>query len=330
MQIIERHPRANGFNAYYKTEIAPWLAEHESSRQRAATRVKILTTITLILVAAIIAAGLLKTGFGPWSEIKDGLGGYIGVAIFTLAIGLFAAFWGTGRLKSEIKSFLLDKISAFFSISYSAKAENFPFHEFKSYLPRYDTKRLEDEFSGTHEGVEFQFSEAKLKQRRGSGENRSHVVVYHGLLYHFTFSKPFQGYTSVCPNSGPEWLTTPLWKSGNKQEVEKVRLEDPGFEEVFDVYSSDQVEARCLLTPSFMERITALSRKTDTKSLGRLKIIFKENHMLVFIKAYKDMFEAGSIFSSLNNTDHIQALLDETGIVFDIIDTLQINLKTRT
>jgi len=41
--------------------------------------------------------------------------------------------------------------------------------------------------------------------------------------------------------------------------LEPVRLEHAEFEERYEVYSSDQVEARALLTPAFMERFMGLA-----------------------------------------------------------------------
>ena len=37
-----------------------------------------------------------------------------------------------------------------------------------------------------------------------------------------------------------------------------MKLENPDFEKTFDVYSTDQIEARYLLSPSMMERLLAL------------------------------------------------------------------------
>jgi hypothetical protein len=42
--------------------------------------------------------------------------------------------------------------------------------------------------------------------------------------------------------------------------LEKVKLESIDFENRFIVYSNDQVEARYILTPSFMERLVKLEK----------------------------------------------------------------------
>lgn len=54
----------------------------------------------------------------------------------------------------------------------------------------------------------------------------------------------------------------PLLKGLAGSEMEPVQLEHQEFEERYDVHSTDQVEARALLTPAFMERFVALASKS--------------------------------------------------------------------
>jgi len=42
-----------------------------------------------------------------------------------------------------------------------------------------------------------------------------------------------------------------------------VRLEDPVFEKIYEVYGTDQVASRALLNPAFMERLRALGALSD-------------------------------------------------------------------
>ena len=77
------------------------------------------------------------------------------------------------------------------------------------------------------------------------------------------FQKDFQGHTTVLRNS--------LFKlsfSGSR-----VKLENPDFEKTFDVYSTDQIEARYLLSPSMMERLLALDREFNKNITISFKMI---------------------------------------------------------
>ena len=45
-----------------------------------------------------------------------------------------------------------------------------------------------------------------------------------------------------------------------KEKLQDVKLEDISFDKRFNVYTKDQVEARYLTTPTFMERLKNLLR----------------------------------------------------------------------
>ena len=64
-----------------------------------------------------------------------------------------------------------------------------------------------------------------------------------GFFFIADFQKDFQGHTTILRNS-----LFKLSSSGSR-----VKLENPDFEKTFDVYSTDQIEARYLLSPSRSE-----------------------------------------------------------------------------
>lgn len=59
-----------------------------------------------------------------------------------------------------------------------------------------------------------------------------------------------------------------------------VRLEDPEFEKIFVVYSSDEVEARYILSTSFMERLVEFRKNEFLRStiLCRLQYVYGNSH----------------------------------------------------
>ena len=69
-------------------------------------------------------------------------------------------------------------------------------------------------------------------------------------MVHLAMNKTFKGTTIIKRDRGKVANFFRSKMSG----LESVKLEDPKFEKLFDVYGNDQIEARYLLTPSFMER----------------------------------------------------------------------------
>jgi hypothetical protein len=112
------------------------------------------------------------------------------------------------------------------------------------------------------------------------------------------------------------------WMKGKFSDFENVKLEDPNFENMFEVYSKDQIEARYLLTTSFMERLLNLSESFKGQSI---ECSFYDNKLLMMISIKDNLFEPGSIYDSEDFVDDAKSLLKEMNMIFQIIDILKLN-----
>ena len=75
-------------------------------------------------------------------------------------------------------------------------------------------------------------------------------------------------------------------------EGSKVNLEDIEFSKVYNVFSQDQVEARYLLTPSFIERILKYNQQKNTKAQVLFSNTYsKEYNAFFYIPVNKDWFD---------------------------------------
>ena len=173
-----------------------------------------------------------------------------------------------------------------------------------SLLPGHDSRHFEDLIKGERAGAAFSLVEAKLET---SGDNGG--TVFQGLLFHVQYPDRFLGRTLMARS---RW-----WKRGKAaKELQKVSLVSSELDRAFTVYSTDQVEARALLTPDRMERLIALERHF---SGGKLRGIFEEGHMTIALEA-PNQFEAGSIFKPLADPERFATALVELGLVCDMID----------
>ena len=74
-----------------------------------------------------------------------------------------------------------------------------------------------------------------------------------------------------------------------------------------------------------MERLVELARLfRHTPQLA-----FVDNRLMIAVNTGEDHFEGGSAFSNLADPKHARALAREISVVFQIIETLQLQLKTR-
>jgi hypothetical protein len=103
---------------------------------------------------------------------------------------------------------------------------------------------------------------------------------------------------------------------------ELVSLEDPNFERNFAIYSSDQIEARYLLTPLLMEQISAVQRNWNLP----LHIAFIYGKIFLAIETPQDWFEPSSVFSSVT-AEVIQAAHRKILMALSLVDEFDLNTR---
>jgi hypothetical protein len=191
-------------------------------------------------------------------------------------------------------------------------------------LPSYDHEVCEDHISGPYKGLEIELVEVslrKLKKLRRSKED--YKEVFSGLLIKLDVAKNFKGKTIIAADGG--FIKNIINEMG--QELEHIKLEDPEFENVFEVYSDDQVDARYLLTTSFMERLMDVRKVFNS---DKMKCSFFDKSLFLAVPLDKDMFEPGPINKPEDFIDDAKSLLKEIQAIFDISDTLKLDMDIGT
>lgn len=96
------------------------------------------------------------------------------------------------------------------------------------------------------------------------------------------------------------------------------------FEKQFEVYSNNQVEARYLLTTSFMERLLRLS---DLLGSNHIQCSFYDDKLLLMVPSSYNRFETSSIYVPATFVGDINTILSEMKLIFEIIDILKLNQR---
>lgn len=300
----------------WREDLSPFLAEREAARKGAVKRLFVGTGIGF---AIGVVAAIVLTGIGAWNF------GIFALVALTVVGGAIGATKLNG-LRKEIKLGLLNRLAEALGLRYALKpAEPARFDVFCEHglLPAHNRRSFEDHFWGDLHGAPFELYEAKLVQRRQSGKTTTYVTVFQGALIRIEFPRTVEGVTVVTRDAG--WFNG-LAALGQKRhggkKMERVRLVDPMFEKIFEVYSTDQVMSRYLLTPSFMERLLSLETAMKGK---KVRAAFDERHgggeLLIAIET-GNLFEPGSMFKPLNDDGRVRTLIDEIDTVTGIIDRL--------
>ena len=226
----------------------------------------------------------------------------------------------------------------------------------------FTNRMIDDEFKGSHNGINFEISETHMWYHSGRAAinvfkgiiiqfdsnkkvlNRTMVSTKGDLTRKNTiwitailFFMIFLNTIETCIRSKSVFpiyflitvvlivLLINLFVRKKEEALDRVTLEDTKFNERFDVYSSDQVEARYLVTPSFMERLNKIQTAFGTR---KVKCSFFDNKFMIAISTKKDLFEIGKINNSLKDSNNIEAFHNEMTSIYDMIDYFKLDEKT--
>jgi len=185
-----------------------------------------------------------------------------------------------------------------------------------------------DQVIGKYKDVLFQFCDLTVtKSPVLKSKNQQDDLVFCGNYFMAKFNKPFIAETYIMPKYsvkenilGSDFDTSNYidsWELG-----ENVKLEDPEFSSMYKVLSHDQIEARYILTPTFMEKIKSIQRKTK----GKLLISFRNDIMYIGNNNGFDYFEP-DFYKTLKNKDVLMDYYQEIIDLLTIIDDLNLNIK---
>ncbi|SDM03266.1 DUF3137 domain-containing protein [Maricaulis salignorans] len=304
------------FQGLWRETLEPWLASLEAERKASVSRF-IAWTAGMSLIG--LAAGVYFYTREP--EFMFPLIG----TFFGLVAGMLIGGRRMERLRKTIKAELNTKIAEVCQLNYAlAPSEPARFATFRAYglLPSYTRCRFEDHFSGERLGCDFELYEAHLEERRRSGKSTHWVTVFRGVLIRINFPRKVEGVTVITRDAGIFNGLAALGRSFGSKKLERVALVDPEFEKAFEVYGTDQVLARYMLDPAFMERLVRLEKALKGKNVRAAFDEHSGEGELLIAAETGNQFEAGSMFKPLADEARIKTIIDDLTRVIDIIENL--------
>ncbi len=177
----------------------------------------------------------------------------------------------------------------------------------------YQRAVAEDELFGTHHGVAISITGLRLE----SGSGDSETVQFAGLLTEVTLPRGLRGSTAIVASEGilgnlRDWL--------GRDGRQRVKLEDSRFEATYQVWSTDQIAARALLTPAFMERLLALAARNHA---GRPMAITDDNRLTLAVPRFGGGgFTPPSYLKPAASRAALVALHDDIAAVLAVADSV--------
>jgi hypothetical protein len=298
--------------AFFKSDLQTSLAPLEDFRIKKVRRVKNILITALLLVILLVISIFTQIPF------------LIGLCILAIMSSLGFAYETLEKMKitlqGHFKSDILPKILEYL------------FHQF-DYIPNQriaksvltESQLISDEINVVegedfmrfkHDETGIMFCETTVFRR-----NKSDGPVFHGIFLVASFNKYFQHQTVVLPRSKVSFLSKFI-----NYEIfnifHEIKLEDVDFTKKFAVYSTDQVEARYILTPGFMERVLAYRQKVNRK----ISLSFVNDKMFCTIPNYVNLFEP-AIFESFYEFNYFRKSYEALKLYNEIVDDLNLNLR---
>jgi hypothetical protein len=286
------------FDEFFDARVAPELGALEAERVRQVGRFWRNSTIAalLALAGAVAIAPVLH---GRLLAVPLMLGALYSGSLATRLNSLGA------RAKERLLSIIAGALKLDYQLSGFRPAAYDRLNDLKL-LPKSDLQVFDDLFIGQRRGVDFAVCDACLQDRRG----KTKVDVFRGQLIRFEFSKRFNGVTVIARDNG--LLNAFRQPPG----MRRVGLASSEFERAFEVYSTDQVEARFLVHPAFMQKLL------DMEALYQgcnLRGVFCGGEFLLAIEGM-DRFDVGSPFRPFDRKEEAQEVADDLAYLLQMID----------
>lgn len=329
------------FDKFYTQKIEPVLLPFEKKRASIEFQ-RILALVPFVF--AIVAFIYLKV-----NSINEGPMIFVAIALLVLGFIAGSYIWFLdSQFKKTFKKEVTSKILALFgNLYFSDKKNAIPYSDVQKWglFPSSTFKSDDDVIIGLHNGCNFLINECDLyhnKEERNNYNGRYTIKRVHdfrGLIIKIQMKKKFNGQTIVGETG----------KIKRQGRFEEVNLESISFMKRRKVYSTDQVEARYLLTTAFIDRLDKLADNFNISNMEGNKLpneersartvmtsilvdkndsdvsaAFVGGFVYLFIPTKKDFFEVDTK-KSLLNSKQFYHIYNEIFSILDIIEFLKLD-----
>lgn len=350
-------------NAEIATEIIPILKEYEKDRIKSLL-LFILITIAIIIANIVFnnSYGIYTNMFRSFWSFLVTLFLFITAVVIPIWVTyFFTNHFFTNKIKEACMPKILKHLK---NIKWSNKEPIITNDEIvdSELFGVYNTRINEDGFSGKYKNTNFKVLELSLLNQSQSGNTRLVWTVFDGVVIIVESNKYIKNKTIIATkndinirNSNPLlWISIALiifvayiiygttiaiistalililgisyliYARNKKEKLSKITLEDPEFNKKYNMYSSDPIEGRYLVTTAFMERFKNMHTAFGSNNA---KCAFFDDKVMFSISTTKNLFEIGNILTPLGNTKEINTFLKELASIYEIIEYFKLTEK---
>jgi len=319
----QKRPSYNKIEAMFRSQLAPEFKQLE--RQRAAIRRN-----TCLIVGWFLAfLAYLRFLTYPATSLKSTTEQKLEWSLWgVFMVGfLIVGFWTYIKIRvfrSDFKERVMKPIAKRFFPELSYDPEAFVrkgfYDECDLFRKQLDNYSGNDLFRGKVGEVDFEFSELLCQYTSGVGKRRITHTAFRGFFFVGDFHRDLHFRTKIEPDLAENLFGVAgrgIQRFFSSDRRKLVDLENLEFERVFKVTAADQVEARFILTPKFMERLLDFFKKAG----DRVHLSFCNGRMFLAISTNHDYFEP-SYFGEILSRKDLMKFIDMLLLLFRVADEL--------
>lgn len=313
---------------HFRDQMFPKLTKLEAARKALLEKYTLWSIVPAGVIVPFLLWALSQGFFTNFEGVKTVL---IFVAV-VVSLYLAAVTWHYRRtdfyrmFKKDVIEGLVTFISDDVRYEQSGYVTRDRFYASTLYSTEAETYEGDDRFLGTIGKTGFEASELHLAYYVRTKNGRRRVPIFDGLFFIADFNKHMSGITKVEPDIAEStfgFLGTSLQKMTAGDRL--VKLEDPVFEKLFKVTSTDQVEARYIITPSMMQRIVEFKEKAKSQ----VRLAFLGSSVYIAVSHEGQLFEP-NVFASLLDFAPIREYFSDISLALGIIEDLDLNTRIWT
>ncbi|MEM9140987.1 MAG: DUF3137 domain-containing protein, partial [Pseudomonadota bacterium] len=289
--FTEQAPYEQGFARVFQDRIAPILDGHEQERLKMRKK-------ALMGMGAGGTVGVGSAGGGIAVESEYGIFGAVigGIGAFG-AKSYFEGQWRAG-LGGEVLPILCEFLG---EMSYGDQRINLSEFSNVGVLPNYDRSHLEDPVAGTHDGLNWAMTEAKLEKRTRDSKGRTKTTtVFRGLLFKIQINGPAPRIFFGRDRGGTlNWLSETF--SSSRRGLEKVHVPDPAFEDIYETYSDNPTAALQFIDGRLTSGLLEVAKTESGKKY--ISCAMEGDGLYLAMPRSSDFLGLGSLFRPLTTID---------------------------
>jgi len=309
-------------DTFYDTTLRPKLAAIDDPRRQ--VRWLIIKSLLVILPPVVfLVAGDLLDGVLPFNSsgltVVGGTVWLMAALVFALVTYLMPGIAAFANYRARFKRDIVPEI--FRAVCPSATYE--PLQGITESV--FDAPGLfntrgayssDDRVRGRIGRTPFEFSEVGRAYSTGSGRNSRSYVVFRGLFFHLDFNQHLNGVTLIEPRKAQSH------QIGERDGLGLIATDNPEFEKEFKVYTSDESEARALLTTAMIEALLTLRGQADKPVF----VAFKGRRAYVAVHYARPLFEPG--VAQTTSPAAVREIAEHFALVDIIVRELNLNTGT--